>query len=134
MLALDVCGIGIDVLELPRFRVFLTRNAGSLEEIFTQAELSAAATDGRRDLFLATRWALKEAVLKALGTGWGAGVEWTDVEVVGALSRPQIRLHGAAREAAEKSGAGGAVGSTSSSSDSVIALVALTSTDRSHAS
>ncbi len=132
MLSPDVRGIGIDVLEVARFRAFVLRNEGLLREIFTPAELSAAVCDGRRELYLATRWALKEAVLKALGTGWGRGVEWTDVEVVGALFDPRIVLRGTARRAAERSGSRGAVGSASSSEGTLIAIAALTSAGHSH--
>jgi holo-[acyl-carrier protein] synthase len=132
MLSPDVRGIGIDVLDVARFEVFLARHEGRLKEIFTPAELSAAACDGRRDLYLATRWALKEAVLKALGTGWGRGVEWTDVEVVGGLFDPRIVLRGSARQAAGRSGSRGAVGSASSSEGTLIAVAALTSAGHSH--
>lgn len=122
----DAWDIGIDVLNLGRFRAFLVRNEGLLEEVFTQAELSAAACDGRRELYLATRWALKEAVLKALGAGWGGDIEWTDVEAVGGLFAPRIALHGSAKQVAERSGARRAVGSASGSGDAVIALAAVT--------
>lgn len=131
MLASDVCGIGVDILELSRFGVFLARSTGLLGEVFTQAELSAAASHGRGDLFLATRWTLKEAVLKALGTGWGGGVEWTDVEAVGDLFEPRIVLHGSARHAAQRRGAHLAVGSTTTSGDTVMALVVLARAGRS---
>jgi holo-[acyl-carrier protein] synthase len=118
-------GIGVDILALPRFEAFLARSQASLGEIFTQQELTSAAGDGRRALYLATRWALKEAVLKALGTGWGSGVEWTDVEALGELCRPRITLRGSARQAADAGGGQRAVGSAASSGDSVIAMVAL---------
>ena len=46
---------------------------------------------------MAARFAVKEAVLKAIGTGWGKGVRWTDVEVVADREhRPTVRLAGAA--------------------------------------
>jgi holo-[acyl-carrier protein] synthase len=131
MLAPEVCGIGIDILELSRFRAFLARSTGLLGEIFTQAELSAAASQARGDLFLATRWALKEAVLKALGTGWGGNIEWRDVEAVGGLFGPRIVLHGSARQVAQRHGAHRAVGSAASSGGTVMALVVLVRAGRS---
>jgi holo-[acyl-carrier protein] synthase len=123
--------VGIDVLALPRFAAFLTRNQDSLGDVFTRRELmSADSRHGRRVLYLATRWALKEAVLKALGTGWARGVQWTDVEAAGELFRPRIVLRGGARQAAEQSGAHAVVGSAASSGDSVIAIAALVPRDR----
>jgi holo-[acyl-carrier protein] synthase len=128
----DVFGIGIDVLELSRFHAFLARNEEHLSEIFTRRELTAADASRRRDLYLATRWALKEAVLKALGTGWEGDVEWTDVEAVGGLFEPRIVLRGVAKQVAEQSGASRAVASASSGGDCVMALVALTAIGHCH--
>ena len=119
------CGLGIDILELARFSDFLVRNEEQLTEIFTQGELLAADDDGRRELYLATRWALKEAVLKALGTGWGRHVEWTDVEAVGDAFGPRIVLHGAAEKAATGSGTPRALGSASASGGTIIAMAVL---------
>lgn len=117
--------MGIDILDLVRFSEFLVRNEGRLTEVFTPRELSAAAADGRRELYLATRWGLKEAVLKALGIGWGGDVEWTDVEAVGAAFRPDIALHGAVEMAAAGNGTPRAVGSASASGETVIAMAML---------
>jgi holo-[acyl-carrier protein] synthase len=53
----------------------------------------------------AGRWAAKEAVLKALGTGWRRGVSWRDVEVTnGAAGRPVATLRGGTAEMAERMG------------------------------
>ena len=53
----------------------------------------------------AGRWAAKEAVLKALGTGWRRGISWRDIEVRnGPGGRPQAFLQGGTQEVAEKIG------------------------------
>lgn len=53
----------------------------------------------------AARFAAKEAGMKALGTGWRRGVRWQDFEVVNLPSgRPTLRLHGKAKEYAERMG------------------------------
>ena len=53
----------------------------------------------------AGRWAAKEAVLKALGTGWRKGISWRDIEVLnGTGGRPTVTLQGGTREIAERMG------------------------------
>jgi holo-[acyl-carrier protein] synthase len=100
----DVFGVGIDVLGLARFRAFLARNEKHLSEVFTRGELAAADASRRRGIYLATRWALKEAVLKALGMGWGGDVEWTDVEAVGGPFEPEVRARGRAPRGGQADG------------------------------
>jgi holo-[acyl-carrier protein] synthase len=57
------------------------------------------------EVHFASRFAAKEAVLKALGTGWGEGIAWREVEVVGARGRPpEVRLTGRAQRMAEGRG------------------------------
>jgi holo-[acyl-carrier protein] synthase len=121
----EALGIGIDLVTLPRFADFLSRPEGDLSAVFTPAELRAAESDGRHDLYLATRWALKEAALKALGTGWSKGIEWTDVEVSGNLLAPRFMLKGKVREIAEGIGAGRILGSAAYAGCLVVAVAAL---------
>lgn len=123
----DSCmGVGVDLVALPRFTEFVQRNEPYLREVFTRQEL-AAAEAARRDLYLASRWALKEAVLKALGTGWGSGVRWTDVEAIGDLSAPQISLHGRARQIAHGNGRASVVGTVGWAGECVIAMALIDS-------
>lgn len=117
-------GIGVDLVDVPRFAEFLRRNQPYLGEVFTRRELAAAEAE-HRDLYLATRWALKEAALKALGTGWGSGVQFTDVEALGDLSAPHISLHGRAQQIADEAGSSSVTGSTGCAGESVIAIVVL---------
>lgn len=61
----------------------------------------------RRAEHYAARFAAKEAVLKALGTGWRNGIAWTDVRVLRQPSgRPDVQLGGRAAEIAEQGGIG----------------------------
>jgi holo-[acyl-carrier protein] synthase len=96
---------GIDIVEVPRIaRMLREHGERFLERCFTAAEREYCLAGKRRDEHLAGRFAAKEAVLKALGTGWKNGIAWTDVEVVRDQSgAPSVRLHGpAARLAAER--------------------------------
>jgi holo-[acyl-carrier protein] synthase len=74
-------------------------------EVFTARELRYAEHRRGRNEHLAARFAAKEAVFKALGTGLAGGACWRDVEVVnGASGRPRLRLAGAARSIAGRAG------------------------------
>jgi holo-[acyl-carrier protein] synthase len=90
--------VGFDLVEIARFARVLERRADAFRRrVFTDAEWSHAEARPDRASVLAARFAAKEAVMKALGTGWGAGVSWREVEVAGGgRSKPALRLHGRA--------------------------------------
>lgn len=90
--------VGIDVIEIARIRATLDRYGDRfLERIFSARERDRY---GRRPSELAARFAAKEAVMKALGTGV-RGVRWRDIEVLpNRRGKPIIVLHGSALERA----------------------------------
>ncbi len=91
---------GIDLIEIDRVRSLMERyGARFLERVFTPQELAEL---GKNAASLAGRFAVKEAVSKALGTGIGA-VTWREIEILrGPQREPVLHLHGnAARLAAE---------------------------------
>ena len=90
-------GVGIDLLEIDRMERALARRPGLAERLFTEAERDYAAGRGRPARHLAARFCAKEAVAKAL-----ALEVWSprDVEVIATGAAPQVRLHGAAAQAA----------------------------------
>jgi holo-[acyl-carrier protein] synthase len=97
---------GIDLTEVARIgRMVAEHGEKFLERCFTERERAYAGDRKRRDEHLAARFAAKEAVLKALGTGWSSGIAWTDVEVV-LLPRgqPTVSLSGRAAEVAASLG------------------------------
>ncbi len=103
-----VVGLGIDVLEIARMEDVVQRHGDLfLTRILTPAELARAPQNERaRATYFAGRWAAKEAVAKALGTGIGAQCGWLDMEVLpDELGRPQLTLRGAAAETARLRGA-----------------------------
>ena len=93
---------GVDIIEVQRIAEMLERHGQQfLDRVFTAGEQGYSAESRRRNEHLAARFAAKEAVLKALGTGWRSGIAWTDVEVVPLPSgQPTVRLHGRAAEIA----------------------------------
>lgn len=95
-----ILGHGIDIVEIDRIREMLERHENRfLARVYTEGEQAHSAGRKSRDEHLAGRFAAKEAVYKALGTGQTAGISWTDIEVVSEPSgRPTLRLHNKAQE------------------------------------
>jgi len=103
---MGIIGTGIDIVEIARFRKILA-GAGErfLTRVFTMEEQRFCFTQKDPAPHLAARFAAKEAVLKALGTGWTRGITWLDVEVLRQKqSAPVIILRGAAQEIALSKG------------------------------
>ncbi|MGW8249030.1 MAG: holo-ACP synthase [Anaerolineales bacterium] len=89
---------GVDLVEIQRLQNAVDRYGGRfLDRIFTPRELGEV---GHNTASLAARFAAKEAVAKALGTGIGP-VNWREVEILrGPERQPVLRLHGAAQQLA----------------------------------
>lgn len=98
-------GIGVDLVEVPRFREVIARTPAMVQRVFTETEVAYA--NGQHDPAprLAVRFAAKEAVLKSLGLGLG-GMPMNDIEVVRdeKSGRPSLRLRGRALEVADAHG------------------------------
>ena len=93
-------GVGIDSVEVDRFRRVLTRTPGVARRLFTDAERAYGERAKDPAPRLAARFAAKEATMKALGVGLGA-FRFHDVEVVREPSgKPGLKLTGAAAELA----------------------------------
>lgn len=92
---------GVDLIEITRLERAIERHgARFLQRVFTPAELAEV---GENPASLAARFAAKEAVAKALGTGIGA-ITWQEIEVLRGPSRePDLRLSGAAARLANES-------------------------------
>lgn len=105
-----IVGSGIDVIEIARVARALARHRGRFAaRVFTAAERDACERFRTPAPHFALRFAAKEALMKAVGTGWARGVRWVDIEVVAESSRGEgaLRLHGqvaaiAARRGAER--------------------------------
>ncbi len=101
-----VAGLGVDIVEIARMQRVLARTPRFKTRVYTDGE--QAYCDGfkkKAHLHYATHFAAKEAVAKALGTGFGQGVAPRDIEVVHEEGgRPRAVLHGKAFELAQKQG------------------------------
>jgi holo-[acyl-carrier protein] synthase len=91
-------GIGIDVVEVDRISDAIQRlGTPFLDRLFTPAELEYCQTQKFPALHYAARFAAKEAVSKALGTGIGEHAGWLDLEILRDPSgAPRVLLTGAA--------------------------------------
>jgi holo-[acyl-carrier protein] synthase len=95
-----ILGLGVDLAEIERVRAVLERHPRFAERCFTDHEREYAFGHARPERRLAARFAGKEAVMKALGTGWRR-VRWQDVEITGGgAPRAVLRGTAAARAAA----------------------------------
>jgi holo-[acyl-carrier protein] synthase len=123
----EVSAVGVDIAEIDRIEAALERfGQRFLRRVYTKLEV--AACRGRVNE-LAVRFAAKEAVMKALGTG-AHGVAWREIEVLpNHRGKPLVYLHGRAAERATKIGLRGLDISLSHSRDSAVAFVVGTSRD-----
>ncbi len=99
-------GTGTDIVEVCRTRTMIERHGELfIGRVYTEHEIEYCASRKAATQHYAGRWAAKEAVLKALGTGWVRGIGWRDIEVRNnAAGAPAIRLHGGARDVQERTG------------------------------
>jgi holo-[acyl-carrier protein] synthase len=102
-----IIGTGVDVVEITRFRKVMERLKDRfIQKLFTAGEQQFCL--GHRDPVphFAARFAAKEALFKALGTGWARGVTWLDVEVLRERQgAPALLLHGEAEKLSTGKGA-----------------------------
>jgi holo-[acyl-carrier protein] synthase len=101
-----IVGMGIDVAEVDRIRAVVEAQADRfLKRVYTPAEVAYCEQFKKKYERYAGRFAVKEAAMKALGTGWSRGVRWVDVEVVRQRGgRPTLELKGEAKNIADRLG------------------------------
>jgi holo-[acyl-carrier protein] synthase len=103
----DVVGVGIDAVDVERFRAVLGRRSGFAERVFTEAERAEAAARSDPVPGLAARFAAKEAVMKSLSVGLGA-FDFAEVQVVrGEGGAPELTVTGRAADVARSRTVGG---------------------------
>ena len=99
-----ITGLGVDIVEIARMRDALGRRPRMKERLFSDEERAYCESRNKPEIHYAMRFAAKEAVLKALGTGF-SGMRFRDVEVVrDERGKPTPRLTGRAAEVAEAAG------------------------------
>jgi holo-[acyl-carrier protein] synthase len=103
---MNVVGVGIDIIELTEVQASVLARPRMRARVFTRGELAYCRDKARPLEHLAARFAAKEAVFKALGTGWTGRVRWHDAEVVATAGKPpELVLRGALAKQARVLGA-----------------------------
>jgi len=103
---MSVVGVGTDIVECLRIAQMIERHGELfIARVYTEYETEYCSQRKAATQHYAGRWAAKEAVLKAMGTGWARGIRWRDIEVRNdASGRPRIQIAGGARDVCERLG------------------------------
>jgi holo-[acyl-carrier protein] synthase len=103
---MNILGVGMDIVETKRIAESLERFGDRfLQRVFVEGEIAYARSMKFPHLHLAARFAAKEAISKAFGTGIGRDLGWRDLEIVRAPGgAPSVRLHGRAETHAKSRG------------------------------
>ena len=79
---MNILGIGTDIVECLRIAQMIERHGELfIDRVYTATEIEYCRSRKQATQHFAGRWAAKEAILKALGTGWRRGISWRDIEV-----------------------------------------------------
>ena len=117
--------IGADLVEISKIRGIFSRE-GFQETVFTPAELGHSQRHRSPMTDLAVRFAVKEALFKALGTGLSGEMDWRDVEVSSRIAEnPRLRISGRTAQVAQEAGVSDCAFSFSYTEELAVALVVL---------
>ena len=98
-----VSGTGIDIVEVDRIKRSVEKGDRFKTLVFSSREINYCENNGSGFESYAGRFAAKEAFFKALGTGWGEGMAFYEVEILNDhLGKPLINLSGATKQLVEK--------------------------------
>ena len=122
-----IIGVGVDIVEIRRIKEAIERNDNFIDKLFNKDEVDYLKSRGLRPEYVAGRFAAKEAVAKALGTGF-RGFNFRDIVIDRTtLGKPIVVLKGKAKMIAQKNGDYKIHLSISHGEDSAIAYAVLES-------
>ncbi|MCL1926799.1 MAG: holo-ACP synthase [Syntrophorhabdaceae bacterium] len=104
-----IIGIGVDIVEISRIKSILKQHGEHfISRVFTENEKKYSMSAANSAERFAGRFAVKEAVIKALGIGVNTGITWHDIETIrGASGKPSVRLRNQALRFLKQKGGGG---------------------------
>ncbi len=102
----DIVGIGTDITECLRIARMIERHGELfINRVYTPEEITYCQSRKQATQHFAGRWAAKEALLKALGTGWRRGITWRDLEILNEPGgKPVVSARGGAKDVVEQLG------------------------------
>lgn len=116
-------GVGTDIIEISRIEKAVRKSDAFTSRVFTPREISDCSGVRIKWASLAARYAAKEAVSKALGTGIGK-IKWVEIEIVKDTNgKPEVKLYGNACERAKILGIANVSVSLSHSREYAVAFV-----------
>ncbi|MDD4309671.1 MAG: holo-ACP synthase [Candidatus Cloacimonetes bacterium] len=123
-----ISGIGCDIVAVARIKRAIENNSHFMDKLFTPIEIAYCSSKANPEQSYAARFAAKEAVMKALGTGWDGKINWLDIEVqVNRQGCPFILLYNGAKKLAEQKGVSNIQLSLSHEKEHALAFVVLES-------
>jgi len=97
--------VGVDLVDVAEFRAEFMSREDVLTTMFTERESAYCRASADPAQSFAARWAAKEGVVKAFGTGWVDEIDYTDIEIVNDENgAPQIVIRGGASDFCERNG------------------------------
>jgi holo-[acyl-carrier protein] synthase len=101
---IELIGLGTDITECLRIARMIDRHGELfIDRVYTPEEIKYCQSRKQATQHFTGRWAAKEAILKALGTGWRKGISWRDIEIRNEPSgRPVVAVRGGVKEVVEK--------------------------------
>jgi holo-[acyl-carrier protein] synthase len=104
----EVIGIGTDITECLRIARMIERHGELfINRVYTTEEIKYCQNRKQATQHFAGRWAAKEAILKALGTGWRRGIAWRDIEIRNEPGgKPVVAVRGGVKDVVEQLGVG----------------------------
>ena len=102
---MEIIGIGIDITEVDRIKRAVTKHKNFLDRVYSKNEVRLSNKGSFRFEELAGRFAAKEAIFKAIKTGWRRGVKFTDITILNEPSgAPYALLSGTTKAIADSMG------------------------------
>jgi holo-[acyl-carrier protein] synthase len=101
-----IIGIGTDITECLRIARMIERHGELfIDRVYTPDEITYCQSRKQATQHFTGRWAAKEAIMKALGTGWRRGISWRDMEIRNEPGgKPVVAVRGGMKEVVEQLG------------------------------